>query len=77
MIFLRISCISTNSRICSSIPAMMMKPNKYEICKTDIKNVIFELEKADAVYSTIKTLSASNRRYAINKLLTKLKTKLK
>lgn len=56
---------------------MMMKPNKYEICKTDIKNVIFELEKADAVYSNIKTLSASNRRYAINKLLTKLKTKLK
>lgn len=55
----------------------MAKPNKYEICKTDIKNVIFELEKADAVYSTIKTLSASNRRYAIYKLLTKLKIKLK
>lgn len=53
----------------------MAKPNKYEICKTDIKNVIFELEKADAVYSTIKTLSASNRRYAIYKLLTKTQNK--
>lgn len=54
----------------------MEKPKKYEFCKTDIKSIIFELEKADEMYAKIKTLSASNRRYSINKLLTKLKSKL-
>ena len=55
----------------------MEKPKKYEFCKTDIKNIIFELEKADVLYANIKTLSASSRRYSINKLLIKLKSKLK
>ena len=54
----------------------MEKPKKYEFCKTDIKSIIFELEKADGMYANIKTLSASSRRYSINKLLTKLKSKL-
>lgn len=54
----------------------MEKPKKYEFCKTDIKNIIFELEKADGMYARINTLSASNRQYSINKLLTKLKSKL-
>lgn len=54
----------------------MEKPKNYEFCKTDIKSIIFELEKADGLYANIKTLSASNRRYSINKLLTKLKSKL-
>lgn len=54
----------------------MEKPKKYEFCKTDIKNIIFELEKADVLYANIKTLSASSRRYSINKLLIKLKSKL-
>ena len=27
----------------------MEKPKKYEFCKTDIKNIIFELEKADGL----------------------------
>ena len=32
----------------------MEKPKKYEFCKTDIKNIIFELEKADGLYANIK-----------------------
>lgn len=54
----------------------MEKPKKCELCKTDVKNIIFELEKTDALYANIKTLSASSRRYSINKLLIKLKSKL-
>ena len=55
----------------------MEKPKKCEFCKTDIKNIIFELEKSDKLYANIKTLSASSRRYSINKLIIKLKTKIK
>lgn len=54
----------------------MAKEHGAAVCKTDIRLIIFELEKACDIYNSMRTLTASRRAYRVNQLINKLRAKI-